>query len=71
VDQPREQTLACTCFALQQYRWEPVRVLSSGEQVLNLLAQRCDRATHPEQLLDSDHSAVSYIRSAPPATGEY
>ena len=71
VDQPREQTLACARFALQQYRWEPMRVLSSGEQLLNLLAHYCDRATHPEQLFHRDHSAVSYIRSAPPATGEY
>ena len=62
MDQPREQALACARFALQQYRWEAMRALSSGEQLLDLLAHCCDRATHPEQLVHRDHSALSYIR---------
>ena len=71
VDQPGEHALARAGFALKQYWWEPVRALLSGEQLLGLLADCCDCATHPKQLVRRDHSAVSYIRTPPPATGGF
>ena len=71
VDQPGEHALARARFALQQYRREPMRALLSGEQLLGLLAHCCDCATHPKQLVRRDHSAVSYIRRPPPATGGF
>ena len=38
VEQPREEAFARTRFALQQYRRQAMRVLSSSEQLSGLLA---------------------------------
>ena len=71
VDQPGEHALARARFALQQDRREPMRALLSGEQLPGLLADCCDCATYPKQLVRRDHSALSYIRAPPPATGGF
>ena len=48
VEQPGEQAFARAGFALQQYRWEAMRALSSGEQLPGLLAHDPNCVTLPQ-----------------------
>jgi hypothetical protein len=67
VDQAREQTFARARFTLQQYRWQALRALFSGDELLGLFAHGSNSRAYTEQRVHRGHATIVQ----PPGTTGY